>query len=167
MTFSDRPAGLTVKLATSSSAGGLWITSADPAAPPTIELNLLGSQADVGLMRAAVRHLAILLSHDTWKGLGRRAVSAQTGTTLKDIVAADDRTLAGLLLREVVDGFHLTSTCRMGTPEDGTSVVDGEGRVHGTDHLRVVDVSICPTIVRANTHLTAVMVAERFAELLA
>jgi 5-(hydroxymethyl)furfural/furfural oxidase len=43
-------------------------------------------------------------------------------------------------------------------------VVDGRGRVHGTESLLVVDASIIPTIPRANTNLSTIAVAERLAE---
>jgi choline dehydrogenase-like flavoprotein len=54
----------------------------------------------------------------------------------------------------------------MGPP--GTAgVVDGDGRVHGIEALRVVDMSITPEVPRANTNLTAIMLAERLAARLA
>ena len=47
---------------------------------------------------------------------------------------------------------------------DPDAVVDQHGRVHGLAGLRVADASIMPTIPRANTHLTCVMIGERVAE---
>jgi choline dehydrogenase len=46
------------------------------------------------------------------------------------------------------------------------AVVDTELRVHGLTRLRVVDASVMPTIVRAPTNATTVMIAERAATLL-
>lgn len=43
-------------------------------------------------------------------------------------------------------------------------MVDPELRVHGLDGLRVVDASVMPNIVRANTNLTCIMIGERAAE---
>jgi choline dehydrogenase len=51
----------------------------------------------------------------------------------------------------------------MGAPEDATAVVDPRCRFIGVENLSVVDASIMPAIPRANTHLTAVMIAERAA----
>ena len=48
-------------------------------------------------------------------------------------------------------------------PSDG-AVVDSEGRVYGVDGLRVVDGSIMPTLIRANTNFTCMMMGERIAE---
>jgi choline dehydrogenase len=44
-------------------------------------------------------------------------------------------------------------------------VVDDRLRVHGVSGLRVVDCSIMPTLVSDNTHVPAVMVAEKAADM--
>lgn len=59
--------------------------------------------------------------------------------------------------------MHAVGTCRMGPPDDAESVVDSDGRVISLAGLRVVDASIMPEVPRANTHLTAVMIAEHIA----
>jgi choline dehydrogenase len=58
---------------------------------------------------------------------------------------------------------HPVGTCRMGPAEDPSSVVDGTGRVHGTEGLSVIDASIMPSIPSANTNLPTLMLAERLA----
>ena len=51
----------------------------------------------------------------------------------------------------------------MGPINDPLSVVDEKGNVHGTQGLRVVDASIMPDVVRANTNATVIMMAEKIA----
>ena len=51
----------------------------------------------------------------------------------------------------------------MGPADDARSVVDPDCRVIGFEGLRVIDASIMPENVRANTHLTTVMIAEHMA----
>ena len=46
------------------------------------------------------------------------------------------------------------------------AVVDPAGRVHGVNGLRVVDASVMPAIVRANTNLTVIMIAEKIADMM-
>ena len=44
------------------------------------------------------------------------------------------------------------------------AVVDQYGRAHGLEGLRVVDASIMPDCIRANTNVTTMMIGERIAD---
>ncbi len=61
---------------------------------------------------------------------------------------------------------HPSCTCRMGIDEE-TSVVDGEGRVHGVKRLRVVDASVMPSIASAALHAPTIMLAKKLVERIA
>ena len=52
----------------------------------------------------------------------------------------------------------------MGPDDDATAVVDTRLRVRGVAGLRVADASIMPDVVRANTNVTTMMIAERVAD---
>ena len=54
----------------------------------------------------------------------------------------------------------------MGPASDEYSVVDQYGRVKGVDNLRVIDASIMPDCIRANTNVTTMMIAERMVDLI-
>ena len=58
---------------------------------------------------------------------------------------------------------HPAGTCRMGADE--RAVVDSELRFNGIAGLRVIDASIMPTVVSANTNATAIMIGEKGADL--
>lgn len=47
---------------------------------------------------------------------------------------------------------------------DEMAVVDGEGRVHGLQGLRVVDASIMPLIITGNLNATTIMIGEKIAD---
>lgn len=82
----------------------------------------------------------------------------------RDRLKDDDDYLIAWIRENVWPSWHISGTCRMGREDDPAAVVDGEGRVHGVSGLRVVDASIMPTIVSANTNLTTIMIAEKIAE---
>lgn len=58
--------------------------------------------------------------------------------------------------------FHPSCSCKMGS--DDMAVVDGQGRVHGMEGLRVVDASIMPLIITGNLNATTIMMAEKIAD---
>lgn len=58
---------------------------------------------------------------------------------------------------------HLFGGCVMGTDEK-TSVTDGLGRVHGTQHLVVADASVIPTNLGVNPQHTIMALAQVFAD---
>jgi len=45
--------------------------------------------------------------------------------------------------------------------------VDQHARVHGLTGIRVVDASVMPDVVRANTNATTIMIGERMAAMIA
>jgi len=88
------------------------------------------------------------------------------GTSLDDILR-DDATLEPYIRQIVGTSWHPSGTCRMGTEDDPGAVVDANGAVFGVRGLTVADASIMPRIVRTNTNLPTLMIAEKVAARLA
>jgi choline dehydrogenase len=68
------------------------------------------------------------------------------------------------MLANVTTQHHSSGTCKMGPAADPMAVVDQYCRVHGLEGLRVVDASVMPDVIRANTNATTMMIAERVAD---
>ena len=62
--------------------------------------------------------------------------------------------------------YHPTSTCKMGSENDPSCVVDSHGKVIGAEGLWVADASVMPNIPRANTFLPTLMVSRKIAQYL-
>ncbi|MDB5494558.1 MAG: oxidoreductase [Phenylobacterium sp.] len=134
------------------SRGTLRLASPDPFVQPVIDENMLDDPSDIVRMRDGVRRLLALATRDSVTAIGQ----------VVDLGLADatDAEIDAYALANAGDTQHATSTCRMGDPSDPASVVDSDCRVLGLEGLRVIDASIMPSVVRANTHLTTVMIAE-------
>ena len=62
--------------------------------------------------------------------------------------------------------YHPVGTCKMGSINDRTTVVDPELRVKGVKRLRVADGSIMPKIVSGNTNAPIIMIGEKAADII-
>jgi 5-(hydroxymethyl)furfural/furfural oxidase len=80
-----------------------------------------------------------------------------------DALMADDKALESWVKARAVPFYHPIGTCRMGRADDKDAVVDAACRVRGVEGLRVIDASVMPSITRANTNLTVIMIAEKMA----
>jgi len=89
---------------------------------------------------------------------------AVDSSVLEEPLKASDARLDARIAREHGAFYHGVGTCKLG--EDAFSVVDLRCAIHGLEGAHVVDTSIVPRVPRTNTHLLAVAVAERAAELL-
>jgi predicted dehydrogenase (TIGR03970 family) len=141
------------------SAGDLQLTSRDPQVQPAIDFHYLSDPWDRERLREAVRLALRLSQHPAFKDVIIEQVS------LTDADLASDAALDAWLLRNIgMAGFHSAGTCKMGPASDPLAVVDQFCQVQGLKGLRVVDASVMPDVIRANTNTTTIMIAERVAD---
>lgn len=81
-------------------------------------------------------------------------------------MAKDDDLIADWVKQSVWSGWHVCGTCKMGADNDPMAVLDAACRVRGVQGLRVVDASVMPTIVAANTNITTIAIAEKVSNLM-
>jgi choline dehydrogenase len=144
-----------------TSRGTVQLASRDPLADPVIEENMLATESDRIRMRDGVRRLIDIAKSDSMRAIGE--ISGQ-GLDLSG--RPSDADIDAWVQATSGDTQHGTSSCRMGAANDPLSVVDPDCRVLGFDGLRVIDASIMPSVVRANTNLTTIMIAEKLADAL-
>jgi choline dehydrogenase len=156
------PRGITLQpvLNLAVSHGQLRLQSRDPSIQPTLNFGFLSDPFDRRRLREALGLCVDLASHPAFKSiLGRRVAP-------EDAALTSDALLDDWMTQEVSTTNHISGTCKMGPAADPTAVVDQFGRVHGLMGLRVVDASIMPDCIRANTNATTVMIGERVASLI-
>ena len=146
------------------SRGRLTLLSANPTDQPNIELNLLADPEDmrriIDGMRLARRVLRQPAVAAGWQG----PIVGATGQVLDQATVDSDSALIDFIRNNCSTLNHPVGTVKMGPPNDSMAVVDQYCRVRGVEGLRVVDASVMPNIVRANTNLTCIMIGERVAD---
>jgi choline dehydrogenase len=138
------------------SRGSVRLRSADPAAPPAIELPELEESSDVERLVEGYRRAYEIAASP---GI-RRICGAPSSPEPRA-----DLDLGGLIRAESYSLPHSVGTCAMGPRPDDGGVVDAAGRVHGTEALIVADASIMPDVPSGFTHFPTIMIAERLSEL--
>ena len=78
-------------------------------------------------------------------------------------ILSDPQALKQFTLMTSGPPHHGSSTVRMGRAGDPKAATDHNGKVFGIEGLRVADTSIMPYLVRANTHIPVIMIAEKIA----
>ena len=141
----------------SRSEGSVRITGTDPLAPARIHAGYLTDPYDCAVTIAMHRFLREWMSRPALAGVvtGEREPTRSLET--------DDEILDAFR-RIGQAGYHACGTCRMGDFDD--AVLDEKLRVRGVDGLRVVDGSIMPTMVSANTNGPIMASAWRAADLI-
>jgi 5-(hydroxymethyl)furfural/furfural oxidase len=144
------------------SQGSVRIATTDAGTDPQVDERMLSDERDLVRMQDGVRRLRELALQPSVRAIATRVDYGSTGRSIDEVLSAAE--LDDWLFAECSDAQHASGTCRMGARDDRRSVVDPDCRVIGCSGLRVIDASIMPEVVRANTHLTTVMIAEKMAD---
>jgi len=137
------------------SRGVLRLSSADPKAPPHIDLGLFSDERDLDTMVAGVERLrALLKSADFGTRRGREIMPGEgvVGASLRQ----DIRARAGT-------AYHPVGTLAMG----GEGPVTERLAVGETEGLWVADASVMPSVTSANTNAPSMMIGWKAAQFIA
>jgi choline dehydrogenase len=138
--------------------GRVSLRSADPNVPAMIDLNYFDDPEDLRRMVEGVRIAWGIMNS------ARFAPYVKDFVNMTPEVVASDSATANFVRNNCGTIYHPTTTAKMGPKSDPAAVVDQYCRVRGIEGLRVVDASVMPNIVRANTNLTCIMIGERAAD---
>jgi choline dehydrogenase len=139
------------------SRGRVSLASANATDAPRIQLNLFEHAEDLETAKRgieAARHI-----YGTRPQADLVARETAPGSALKTDADLDAYIRATASVTQ-----HPVGTCAMGVGAE--SVVSPELRVYGVSGLRVVDASVMPTIVGANTNAAVIMIAEKAADMI-
>ncbi|MDB5576364.1 MAG: glucose-methanol-choline oxidoreductase [Bradyrhizobium sp.] len=153
---SEQRAGITLmaNLVRPKSRGSVRLRSADPNDDPLVDLGWLSHPDDGARMVRALRYLReIAATHPLAEILEEERLPGASAST--------DEELLAFIRSTTESNYHPVGTCKMGADTDPDAVLDATLRVRGVDKLRVIDASMMPTIISANTNATVMAVADR------
>ncbi|MHA6495000.1 choline dehydrogenase [Pseudomonas borbori] len=139
----------------SPSRGRVQVTSKDPRQHPSILFNYMAHDQDWREFRDGIRITREIMAQSALEPFRGREISP--GAELQS-----DAELDAFIREHGETAYHPSCSCKMG--EDDMAVVDGQGRVHGVQGLRVVDASIMPLITTGNLNAPTIMMAEKIAD---
>jgi len=155
----DNPEGHGISLGPTlvcpKSRGEIKLQSKDPFDAPLIDPRYLSEPEDLEVLVEGVKiarqiaqapALAAYMGEEYIPGAAR-----QTDEELREAVRQHVETI-----------YHPVGTCKMG--HDSLAVVGEDLSVHTVSGLRVVDASVMPSIVNANTNIPTMMIAEKAAD---
>lgn len=139
------------------SRGQIRLRSASATDKPVIDFRLAGDERDVATIKGGIRLMERIFAT-------RALSSSVVGRCNPDRPLETDAELDAFIRQNVGIGYHGVGSCRMGS--DDQSVVDPSLRVRGIESLRVIDASVMPRLVSANTNAASIMIGEKGADAL-
>lgn len=139
----------------SPSRGRIHLKSRDPRQHPSILFNYMSHEQDWQEFRDGIRLTREIMNQPALDPYRSRELSP-------GVNVQSDAELDEFIRNHAETAFHPSCSCKMGS--DDMAVVDGQGRVHGMEGLRVVDASIMPLIITGNLNATTIMMAEKIAD---
>lgn len=149
-----------LKAHTKNTGGTVRLRSADPRDTPLVNFHYFEegtdeTGADLEALVTAVKFVRSMMGRlEAVEEEQLPGAGVQTDDEIRDFV------------RNEAWGHHATCTCKIGTADDPTAVVDSEFRVHGTKGLRIVDASVFPAIPGYFVVTSIYMLAEKASDVI-
>lgn len=142
------------------SRGSVTIGSADPLAPPIIDLGTLSNPADLTLFQQGFQiYLNNINNFLVANYPGYELVFPDPSILTNPVLTQD------FIRENIACNEHFQSHCRM-APQDQGGVVDGNGRVYGVQNLYVADDSIVPLCMDGSPMASAYLIGANVAQLI-
>ncbi len=139
------------------SRGTVRLASCDPTAAPLIDPNYWQDPHDREMSIRGLRLAREIMAQNALKPF-------VAGERLPGPGVSSDQDCFDYACQHAKTDHHPVGTCRMGA--DAGAVLDPALRFRGIAGLRVVDASVMPALVSANTNATTIMIAEKAADMI-
>lgn len=147
---------IAVALMNTQSSGTVTLASTNPSTAPLIDPKFLSPPFDC---RLAIESLRAALAFLDLECLKKDEVRLAAGPAERG-----DKELLDYVRHNAISMWHPCSTCKMGPLSEPSTCVDSDFRLLGVQGLRVVDMSVAPSLPSAHTQAVAYLIGETAAE---
>lgn len=155
-----------ISLLDPKSTGSIKLRSTDPFDYPLIDPRYLFDDRDVETYLRGIRLWEKFISTPSMKKIGASTDKMKLSFCLQFEEFQSDEYWRCVVHHLAYTVYHPAGTCKMGSKDDTSAVVDPKLRVKGIDGLRVVDASIMPNVISGNTNAPIIMIAEKAADMI-
>ena len=141
------------------SRGKIELRSRNPLEPPIIEPNYYSHHGDVETMKAGLKWSFKMSQTQVFKSHKLQPIFDKFNCG--NFKPFSDEYFECFLRHWSHTIYHPAGTCKMGPSSDPMAVVDSELKLYGVKNLRVIDASIMPALVGANTNAPSIMIGEK------
>lgn len=147
------------------SVGSIRLRSSNPFDYPYIFPNYLSDEFDLKTLIEGVKVAVALSRTKAMQRFGSR-LSSIRWPGCEQLPPFTDTYWECMVRRYTSTIYHPVGTCKMAPYWDKDAVVDAKLRVYGIRGLRVIDASIMPKLVSANTNAPVIMIAEKGSDMI-
>ncbi|KAJ9586583.1 hypothetical protein L9F63_028375, partial [Diploptera punctata] len=147
------------------SRGQILLRTKDPRVKPLIYFDFLKDERDLEAQLFGVKKIIEISKTEAFQKYGSRLNDIPIPGCEKFVLNSDDYWKCAIR-HFSFPVWHLGGTCKMGPKSDTSAVVDSTLKVYGVKNLRVIDASIMPELPAAHTHVPAMMIGEKGADLI-
>ena len=152
-----------LNLLNSKSVGELYLNKTHPHRQPLIDPRYLSDADDIKVLQRAIRFALKLGETPPLYGKGVKLFAEMMTAPYQFNTEEFWRWYIDIM---VYSTFHYSGTCKMGSVDDPSAVVDPKLRVKGVKGLRVVDASVMPIPTSGNPAAPVIMIAEKAADMI-
>ncbi|XP_008185220.1 glucose dehydrogenase [FAD, quinone]-like [Acyrthosiphon pisum] len=147
------------------SRGEILLRSGDPFEYPKIVANYLTAKEDVDTLVRGIKFVLDLAETDPLHEFDSRLHDVPF-PVCSAVPRHSDDFWECMVRHYTVSLNNQAGTAKMGPKWDKTAVVNSQLEVYGVSRLRVVDSSVMPTLVSANSNAVVIMIAEKAADMI-
>lgn len=152
-----------VELLRPESTGEILLRSSNPFDSPRIIPNYFAVEEDANTLVRGIQFVTNFVNSNAFKEHEGELVRIPFDDCDKLTYRSDDYWKC-YLSHMATTVYHPVGTAKMGPDTDKGAVVDSELRVKGINGLRVIDASVMPKMVSANTNAATIMIGEKGAD---